>query len=79
MLWIATDTKLNGTRKLIRDPSPRLRFHTGRGIGVVSRTHAEEGYMDLDLDDFQKGSLYAEWQEIVLDTAEILVVSTCSS
>ncbi|KIV81007.1 hypothetical protein PV11_08461 [Exophiala sideris] len=45
----------------------------GRAIGVVSRQHAKEGYMDLDLDDFKPGSLYLEWQQIVLDTAEILV------
>ncbi|OAL34961.1 hypothetical protein AYO20_05676 [Fonsecaea nubica] len=44
----------------------------GRGIGVVSRQHAKEGYMDLDLDDYKAG-LYSEWQQIVLDTAGILV------
>ncbi|KIW80819.1 hypothetical protein Z517_07436 [Fonsecaea pedrosoi CBS 271.37] len=44
----------------------------GRGIGVVSRQHAQEGYMDLDLDDYKAG-LYSEWQQVVLDTAGILV------
>jgi hypothetical protein len=47
----------------------------GRGLGVVSRTHASAGYMDLDLDDYKEGSLFEEWQKIVLDTAGILVVS----
>jgi hypothetical protein len=32
--------------------------------------------MDLDLDDFKAGSLYLDWQQIVLDTAGILVVSS---
>lgn len=31
--------------------------------------------MDLDLDDYKEGSLFLEWQQIVLDTAGILVVS----
>lgn len=32
--------------------------------------------MDLDLDDYKRDTLFAEWQDIVLDTAGILVVST---
>ncbi len=30
--------------------------------------------MDLDLDDFKPGSLYLDWQQIVLDTAGTLLV-----
>jgi hypothetical protein len=60
---------------LWRAPGQALINPKGRAIGVVSRQHAKEGYMDLDLDDFRSGSLYADWQQIVLDTAEILVVS----
>jgi hypothetical protein len=29
--------------------------------------------MGLDLDDFKPGSLYLDWQQIVLDTDDILV------
>jgi hypothetical protein len=32
--------------------------------------------MDLDLDDYKEGSLFLEWQNIVLETAGILVVSS---
>jgi len=49
----------------------------GRALGVVSRQHAPEGYMDLDLDDYKSGSLYSDWQKIVMDTAGILV-SDCA-
>lgn len=41
----------------------------------MSRSHAPAGYMDLDLDDYKEGSLFQEWQKIVLETAEILVSS----
>ncbi|KAK5444212.1 hypothetical protein LTS15_010565 [Exophiala xenobiotica] len=47
----------------------------GRGLGVVSRSHFSAGYMDLDLDDYKKGTLFDEWQKIVLETAGILVSS----
>ncbi|OQU97178.1 hypothetical protein CLAIMM_03153 [Cladophialophora immunda] len=45
----------------------------GRAFGVVSRFHAAPGVMDLDLDDYKEGSLFAEWQKIVTETAVILV------
>jgi hypothetical protein len=31
--------------------------------------------MDLDHDDYKEGSIFKEWQEIVLDTAHRIVVS----
>lgn len=49
---------------------------SGRAFGIVSRKDAPEGYMDLDHDDYKKGDVMKEWQEIVLDTAHRIVVST---
>jgi hypothetical protein len=73
MLLIAADRTING-----KSAAPVMRASTdilgGRALGVVSRQHNARGLMDLDLDDFKEGMLYHEWQEIVLDTAEILVV-----
>jgi hypothetical protein len=77
MLLIASDKTTNGKRTvLVCIPSTIMTDHSiGRGLGVVSRSHASAGYMDLDLDDYKQDSLFQEWQKIVLDTAGILVVS----
>ncbi|TVY36533.1 5'-hydroxyaverantin dehydrogenase [Lachnellula subtilissima] len=47
----------------------------GRGIGIVPRTVATEGYMDLDHDDYKEGDFLKRWQQTVLDTALRLVVN----
>ena len=46
----------------------------GRGLGVMSRKVAPEGYIDLDHDDYQDPDPFKEWQQIVLDTAHRIVV-----
>lgn len=78
MLLIATDTTINGNLVVIMImyfSKPKTNLPTGCALGVVSRSHAHEGYMDLNLDDYKPGSLYLDWQKIVLETARILVVS----
>ncbi|TVY17128.1 5'-hydroxyaverantin dehydrogenase [Lachnellula arida] len=47
----------------------------GRGIGIVPRSVAPEGYMDLDHDDYKEGDFLKEWQQTVLNTALRLVVN----
>jgi len=46
----------------------------GRGIGIMSRRVAPEGYVDLDHDDYHDPDPFKEWQQIVLDTAHRIVV-----
>lgn len=46
----------------------------GRTIGIVPRSVAIEGYMDLDHDDYKEGDILKVWQKTVLDTALRLVV-----
>ena len=41
----------------------------------MSHTHDPNGLLDLGLDDFPQGSLFLDWQRIVLETARILAVS----
>lgn len=53
----------------------RLSTNVGRAIGVVSRQQDETGLIDVGLDDFPEDSPYHAWQQTVLDTVGILVVS----
>lgn len=76
MLLIASDKTTNGKRMILFCIFTIMTGHSiGRGLGVVSRSHASAGYMDLDIDDYKEGSLFLQWQKIVLETAQILVVS----
>ena len=47
---------------------------TGRNLAVVPRTWAERGYLDLNLDDYEKGTLLEEMQQIVLRTSHRLEI-----
>lgn len=51
-----------------------LLIYEGRSIGVVPREEAVNGYMDLDHDDYKEGDFFKQWQEVVLKTAQRLVV-----
>lgn len=79
MLLIASDRTINGNETTVLSFEHPLTDLLGRAIGVCSRKHDSRGYMDLGLDDFKAGSLFSEWQQIVLDTARILAVGTSSS
>lgn len=47
---------------------------TGRNLAVVPRAWAKRGYLDLDLDDYEKGALLEEMQQIVLRTSHRLEI-----
>ena len=51
-----------------------LLIFKGRSLGVVPREEALLGYMDLEHDDYQEGDFLKQWQEVVLRTAQRLVV-----
>ena len=43
--------------------------YQGRALAIMPRDwkEAPQGYVDVDLDDFEKGSLWGKGQDIVLD------------
>lgn len=45
---------------------------TGRALGVVSHGQNPNGIIDLELDDFPKGSMYRGWQDTVMDTVSVI-------
>ena len=45
----------------------------GRCLGVVPREEASCGYKDLEHDDYKEGDFLRDWEDIVLDTAQVIV------
>lgn len=75
MLRISSDITVNG----IAPPNQNfecLLISIGRAFGIVPRSVAPGGYMDLDHDDYKEGDVFKIWQQTVLDTALRLVVRT---
>jgi hypothetical protein len=42
-------------------------------VGIVPRSIASNGYMDLDKDDYKDGDVFKMWQEIALETTKSIV------
>ena len=70
MLLFASDKTINGESwaPWTCGLSDRL-LEIGRALGAVPRSQTPEGIMDLELDDWPKGSTYGGWQDIVMDIA----------
>jgi hypothetical protein len=75
MLKISSDATVNGTAP-VNWNFEYLLTSIGRAFGIVPRSAAPEGYMDLDHDDYKEGDVFKTWQQTVLDTALRLVVRT---
>jgi hypothetical protein len=66
VLRIACDSEINGefSSLLTEDMVDANFFGTGRALAIVPRGMAKDGYVDLDVDDYEEGTLLHRLNEV---------------
>ena len=72
MMKLVSDDSINGKTIPIISPAKITEPRKGKNLAIVPRTWAKRGYMDLNMDDDEKGTLLDEMQQIVLKTSHRL-------
>ena len=75
MMKLVSDGSINGKTVSMISPGTSTKRWKGRNLAVVPRTWAKRGYLDLNLDDHEKGTLLDEMQQIVLQTSHRLEIA----
>lgn len=63
VLRIALDASING-KPWVLDMQTAADCHEGRSLFIAPHSISQDGYLDLDLDDFAEGSMMSRLQKI---------------